>query len=174
MMASLPLVLSQSSVFSILRRVLTFYLPQNVQGPWRRQASSPSSVPCSPSGARHHDQQSLFRDALPHARYLLFQTNDAASNRRSKVTLYPSHNIILAVHCTNLPPLRSITHTAPRVAGSRNPRTRPRSERNEVPHPFPGVVLAARFHITATNLRGNQYGEYYASNSEPLFTRRSC
>ena len=46
------------------------------------------------------------------------QTSDAASNRRNKVTLYPSHNIVLAAHCANLPPLRSITHPAPKVAGS--------------------------------------------------------
>ena len=46
------------------------------------------------------------------------QTSDAASNRRNKVTLYPSHNIMLAAHCANLPPLRSITQPAPKVAGS--------------------------------------------------------
>lgn len=46
------------------------------------------------------------------------QANDASSNRRNKVTLYPSHNIILAAHCANLPLLRSITHPPPKVAGS--------------------------------------------------------
>lgn len=36
---------------------------------------------------------------------------------RSKVTLFPSHNIILAAHCANLPHLPSASHPTPKTPG---------------------------------------------------------
>jgi len=40
------------------------------------------------------------------------------STHRNKVTLFPSHNVVLAAHCANLPALPSATHPIPAAAGS--------------------------------------------------------